>query len=92
MTIVADRKVRLATAARQTTDPAKAQQMLALAREMFIRKALVEGEWNSRHRFVRANARVLDRAYEVERRRREVGLVASDDALVSFFEDRLPLD
>ncbi|OFJ72254.1 hypothetical protein HMPREF2851_04835 [Actinomyces sp. HMSC064C12] len=90
MTLIADRKVRLATAARQTADKVKAQEMLDLARQMFIRKALVEGEWNSRHRFVRQNAQVLDRAYEVERRRREVGLVASDDALVAFFEDRLP--
>ncbi len=63
-----------------------------LAREMFIRHALVEGEWRERHRFQTRNAELLEQAREVERRSRTHGLVADEEARYRFFDDVLPDD
>ncbi|MDK7160624.1 DUF3418 domain-containing protein, partial [Pauljensenia sp. UMB3104] len=58
-----------------------------LAREMFIRHALVNGEWRERHRFQKTNDELLEQAREVERRSRTHGLVADQDARFAFFDD-----
>lgn len=63
-----------------------------LAREMFIRHALVNGEWRERHRFQKTNGELLEQAREVERRSRTHGLVADEDARFAFFDDLLPDD
>ncbi|WP_399499348.1 DUF3418 domain-containing protein [uncultured Actinomyces sp.] len=61
-----------------------------LAREMFIRHALVKGEWRERHTFQRRNDEAIERARETERRSRTHGLVADEMALERFFDDLLP--
>ena len=61
-----------------------------LAREMFIRHALVQGEWRERHAFQRRNDEAIERARETERRSRTHGLVADEVALERFFDDLLP--
>ncbi|MDO4791366.1 MAG: DUF3418 domain-containing protein [Buchananella hordeovulneris] len=61
-----------------------------LAREMFIRHALVEGQWHARHAFVKENERRVAAAHEVERRTRTHGLVADAEVRVAFFAARLP--
>ena len=61
-----------------------------LAREMFIRHALVKGEWRERHAFQRRNDEAIERARETERRSRTHGLVADEMALERFFDDLLP--
>lgn len=63
-----------------------------LAREMFIRHALVEGQWRERHRFQSRNDELLEQAREVERRSRTHGLVADEEARARFFDDILPDD
>jgi ATP-dependent helicase HrpA len=60
------------------------------AREIFIRHALVQGEWDSHHRFVRDNARTLAEVAELEDRVRRRDLLVEDDVLVEFFEERVP--
>ncbi|MDR0342085.1 MAG: DUF3418 domain-containing protein, partial [Nocardiopsaceae bacterium] len=60
------------------------------ARELFIQHALVEGDWETHHRFFRQNQQLLDEAAEVERRARRRGIVADDDALYSFYDQRIP--
>jgi len=60
------------------------------ARELFIRHALVEGDWDTRHRFFRENQELLDRGEELERRARRRGLVIDDDALFDFYDRRIP--
>ena len=64
----------------------------ALAREMFLRHALVEGEWRERHAFQRANEELVEQAREVERRSRTHGLVADEEARFAFFDDLVPED
>ncbi len=62
------------------------------ARELFIRHALVEGEWTTHHEFFHANRRLLAEAEQVEHRSRRRGLVVDDDALFAFYDERLPAD
>ena len=61
-----------------------------LARHLFIRRALVEREWDTHHAFVRDNAATLDRARRLEDRARRGDLVVDDDTLVRWFEARVP--
>ena len=61
-----------------------------LAREMFIRNALVDGQWRERHGFQRRNDALVEQAREVERRSRTHGLVADEQARFRFFDDLIP--
>lgn len=61
-----------------------------LAREMFIRNALVDGQWRERHGFQRRNEALVEQAREVERRSRTHGLVADEQARFRFFDDLIP--
>jgi ATP-dependent helicase HrpA len=61
-----------------------------LARELFIRHALVEGDWQTRHHFFRDNAALLEQAADLEQRARRRGLVAGEDALFAFYDARVP--
>ena len=61
-----------------------------LAREMFIRNALVDGQWRERHAFQRRNEALVEQAREVERRSRTHGLVADEQVRFRFFDDLIP--
>lgn len=78
--IVADRTVLL-----HRVDP-------VTARELFIRHALVEGDWQTRHHFFRDNAKLIEEASALEQRARRRGLVAGEDALFAFYDARVPKD
>jgi ATP-dependent helicase HrpA len=60
------------------------------SRELFIRHALVDGEWSTTHRFFHENRRLLEEAGELEQRVRRRGLVADEDELFAFYDDRIP--
>nr|WP_231907816.1 DUF3418 domain-containing protein [Oerskovia enterophila] len=62
------------------------------AREMFIRHALVQGEWTTHHQFFHENRRLLEEAEELEARSRQRGLVVDDDVLFAFYDERIPED
>jgi ATP-dependent helicase HrpA len=64
----------------------------ALAHAVFVREALVRGEIDSRSDVVRANARALAQAHELEAKQRRAGLVKSEDELSAFFSGKLPSD
>jgi ATP-dependent helicase HrpA len=64
----------------------------AAARELFIRHALVEGDWQTSHRFFAENRRLLAEAEEVEHRARRRGLVVGEDELFAFYDARIPAD
>jgi ATP-dependent helicase HrpA len=64
----------------------------AVARELFIRHALVEGDWQTSHRFFAENRRLLAEAEEVEHRARRRGLVVGEDELFAFYDARIPAD
>ena len=60
------------------------------ARELFIRNALVDGEWEVHHDFVAANARTAELVTEIETRARRRDLLADGDRAYAFFDDRIP--
>ncbi len=63
-----------------------------LSRELFIRCALVEGDWTTRHAFVADNARVLEELEELEHRARRRDILAGDEAIFAFYDARIPAD
>jgi ATP-dependent helicase HrpA len=64
----------------------------AAARELFIRHALAEGDWQTPHRFFAENRRLLAEAEELEHRVRRRGLVVGEDELFAFYDARIPAD
>ena len=78
--LVADRKVGYGR-----IDPAQ-------ARELFIRHALVEGDWQTSHRFFAENRRLLAEAEELEHRVRRRGLVVGEEELFAFYDARISAD
>lgn len=64
----------------------------ALARELFIRHALVGGEWRTHHRFWKRNQRRLAEVEQLEERVRTRGIRVDDQTLVDFYDERLPAD
>src|SRR3712207_1215535 len=63
-----------------------------LARELFLRHALVEGDWDTRHAFFAANRALLDDVEELETRARRRDLVVDEDTLFAFYDARVPAD
>jgi len=61
-----------------------------LSRELFIRRALVEGEWETRHAFWTANQALLEEVDALEQRARRRDLRVSDEALFAFYDERIP--
>ncbi|MDR3661751.1 MAG: ATP-dependent RNA helicase HrpA [Mycobacterium sp.] len=61
-----------------------------VARELFIRHALVEGDWQTRHHFLRDNARLRAELEELEERARRRDLLVDDDEVYTFYHHRVP--
>ncbi len=64
----------------------------ALSRELFIRRALVEGEWRTHHAFFAANQQLRDEVAELEHRARRRGLLVDDETLFDFYDRRIGPD
>ncbi len=60
------------------------------ARELFIRHALVAGEWETHHRFVAHNAEQIAEVRAIETRERRQDLLVDEDALYEIFAARIP--
>ena len=63
-----------------------------LARELFIRNALVEGDWTTHHRFFAANRALLEDVDELQHRVRRRDLVVDEETLFEFYDKRIPAD
>jgi ATP-dependent helicase HrpA len=63
-----------------------------VSRDLFIRHALVQGEWRTNHAFFAANQRMIDNVEELEERLRRRDLRVDDDTLYAFYDQRLPDD
>ena len=61
------------------------------ARRLFLRHALVEGEWDAPHAFLEENRQRVVEVLALEHRLRR-DLLASDDELEAFFHERVPAD
>ena len=63
-----------------------------LSRELFIRHALVEGEWDSPQAFDRANKKLRKELAELEERTRRRDILFDDEAVFDFYNSRIPAD
>ncbi len=62
------------------------------AHAIFVRDALARGDLDARADFIRANARTLAQAHELEARQRRPGLLKSEEERAAFFDGKLPTD
>ena len=62
------------------------------AREIFLRSALVEGQWRTRHHFFEDNQPLRAEAAELEERTRRRDLVVDDQVIYDFYDARVPAD
>jgi ATP-dependent helicase HrpA len=60
-----------------------------LSRELFIRHALVEGDWRTQHAFFRENRELLDEVEELEHRARRRDILVDDETLFAFYDQRI---
>ena len=62
------------------------------SRDLFLRQALVEGDWDTHHRFFADNARLLEDVEDLEHRARRRDIVVDDEVLFAFYDARVPQD
>ncbi|CCQ45613.1 ATP-dependent helicase HrpA [Pseudarthrobacter siccitolerans] len=63
-----------------------------VARELFIRHALVEGDWKTHHKFFHRNRALLQEVEELEARMRRRDLLVDDETLFEFYDARIGPD
>ena len=63
-----------------------------LSRELFIRHALVERDWHTRHRFFTDNQRALEQVNEWEERARRRDILIDDDTMFGLYDARIPAE
>ncbi|WAL96422.1 ATP-dependent RNA helicase HrpA [Streptomyces sp. Je 1-369] len=61
-----------------------------VSRDLFIRNALVEGDWRTHHKFFAANRRLLTEVEELEHRARRRDILVDDETLFDFYDQRVP--
>ncbi|MFE9698367.1 ATP-dependent RNA helicase HrpA [Streptomyces sp. NPDC006270] len=60
------------------------------SRELFIRNALVEGDWRTHHQFFHDNRKLLGEVEELEHRARRRDILVDDETLFDFYDERIP--
>ena len=60
------------------------------AREIFIREALVEGDWDSKLPFITHNERLLAQVQELEHKSRRQDVLVDDSLIFAFYDQLLP--
>ena len=64
----------------------------AAAREIFIREALVAGEWDTKLPFIAANRRLIAQVEELEHKSRRQDVLVDDELIHAFYDQQLPAD
>ena len=91
--VIADEKVSLygvpIVAARPvnygTIDP-------RVSREIFIQSALVEGDWNTKHKFFKQNQQLIREVEELEHKSRRRDILVDERTLFEFYDQRIGTD
>jgi ATP-dependent helicase HrpA len=60
------------------------------AREIFIREALVQGEWETKLPFLAANQKLIRQVEELEHKSRRQDVLVDDDLIYAFYDQQLP--
>ncbi|WP_304349294.1 ATP-dependent RNA helicase HrpA [Comamonas testosteroni] len=62
------------------------------ARNLFIRQALVEGEWETQWHFLPANLKLMRKVEELEHKSRRQDVLVDDELIFAFYDQHLPRD
>lgn len=62
------------------------------SREIFIQSALVEGDWNTRHKFFFENQKLIREVEDLEHKSRRRDILVDDRTLFEFYDERIGTD
>ena len=62
------------------------------ARNLFIRQAMVEGEWETKWHFLPANLKLMRKVEELEHKSRRQDVLVDDELIFAFYDQQLPHD
>jgi len=60
-----------------------------LSRSLFIRHALVEGDWQTNHSFYKQNQKLINEVEDLEHKSRRQDILIDDDDLYNFYDQRI---
>ncbi len=63
-----------------------------VSREIFIQSALVEGNWNTKHKFFFENQRLVKEVEELEHKSRRRDILVDERTLFEFYDERIGAD
>ncbi|MDD2844914.1 MAG: ATP-dependent RNA helicase HrpA, partial [Rhodoferax sp.] len=62
------------------------------AREIFIREALVNGQWDCKWPFLQANQKLIQQVEDLEHKARRQDVLIDDELIYAFYDQQLPAD
>ena len=62
------------------------------AREIFIREALVQGDWDTRLAFLAANQKLVRQVAELEHKSRRQDVLVDDEVVFAWYDQQIPAD
>ncbi|WP_374671380.1 ATP-dependent RNA helicase HrpA [Acidovorax temperans] len=62
------------------------------ARDIFLREALVQGEWETRLPFLAANQKLIAKVEELEHKSRRQDVLVDDELIYAFYDQQVPQD
>ena len=65
---------------------------LAGAREIFIREALVGGQWETKWPFLAANQKLIQQVEDLEHKARRQDVLVDDELIYAFYDQQVPAD
>ena len=88
--VIADEKVMLYGVPIVATRPVNYGAIdPTVSREIFIQSALVEGDWNTKHKFFKENQRLVREVEELEHKSRRRDILVDDRTLFEFYDQRI---
>ncbi|TPH26825.1 ATP-dependent RNA helicase HrpA [Haemophilus haemolyticus] len=63
-----------------------------VSREIFIQSALVEGDWNTKHKFFKQNQQLIREVEELEHKSRRRDILVEERTLFEFYDQRIGTD
>ncbi|MBU3899884.1 MAG: ATP-dependent RNA helicase HrpA [Gammaproteobacteria bacterium] len=65
---------------------------MVAAREIFIRQALVEGQWDTKLPFLDANQKLIKQVEDLEHKARRQDVLVDEELIFAFYDQQLPPD
>jgi ATP-dependent helicase HrpA len=65
---------------------------LVAAREIFIRQALVDGQWETKLPFLQANQKLIKQVEDLEHKARRQDVLVDEELIFAFYDQQLPAD